>query len=688
MKNDVQYTNHFPCAQTLHVIYGYIHAHTHDALRYLVPLLLCVLVFAPRALSEIESLATLPVAIAVFCFVDLFYIHTCMYLAWWTKEKRLRSAIQILLTLYLHLSNSYARSFVRSFVRVYSFSFPAKNRTIRARSQRRMVPTAQATADATTVPLTKSSNIISDTPNGETAKQFNVGDYDSEHLVRHTENNRESSASPICCYNSIAKLKNNRNNSVHERVSSQWDAYGVQNRKSKNGVAAVDRCECRRICLPCVCCCCCECQSSKSVATETVASHLVPSKLKTDKSIVPSNGTNSNNNNNSFYKNKNCENGGQQVNGVPSSQSPPPPTSLSFDRLYVCDRGNCDSSIGANRRHPENSEQNLQKLICCSTHVRIADKQTTKLFTIGPPSSPVQRTTLCHKLCDTKSSFEACCDCRKVFAREPTAIEYNQLQNSASSTIVSTSQRTSFFKCRYVDTTASRRLTSPESNVHSGKNSAPVKSVNINANDFDESILQTQHRQQQQHQQHIDSDNQNNRIIQNGDTIATRRLNLAPRSSATKQQIDLLRSHFKDVAITSSEKATPTLTSSPINVRVNLPSSSPPPQTQISLPAIVTTKYNWKSDQTIPVKNDRDGSSPRNTDHKYERPLTENNVSNNRHSTICILTANENTLMTNTKNNFNLVGASMLSSVWWFIACLFSFLSACSRVPNSSSSTI
>lgn len=496
---------------------------------------------------------------------------------------------------------------------------------------------AQATSDATTVPLTKSPNIISDTPNGETVKQFNVDDYNSEHLVRPNEKeNPESSASPICCYNSIAKLKNNRNNSVHERLSSQWDAYGVQNnRKSKrNGVvAAVDRLECCRICSPSVCCCCIECQSSSNLAAAaaaaTVASsdaapnsvpHSHPPKSKTGKSIVLSN-----NNNSSLFKNKNCQNGSQRLNGVtptpttPPPLPPPPPTSISSSRHRVCDSGNCDRSIGPNlqcRENREKSEENLKKLICCSTNVRVADKQTAKLFTIGVPVL-VKRASICKTFCDTKPSIEACCDCRKVIAHEPAAIGYTQLKHCASSA-VSSPQRTSFFKCRYVDT-ASRLLTSSEPSVHSEKFSAPAKSVNINANDFDGSIVQTQH---QLKQPHIDSDNQNNRIIQNGDDIAARRLNLAHRSSATKKQIDLLRSHFKDVEITSSETAT---TPTPINVHDQFNTSS---QAQRLSPASATTTFNWRSDQQIPVKNDRGATSSRNTDHKYERPLTENNVSN------------------------------------------------------------
>lgn len=528
------------------------------------------------------------------------------------KEKR--SGIQICCVLhvfYLHLSNGYVRSLARSLVRSFDrsivrtcvlFLFPAKNRTNRVPSQRRTMPTAQATADATTVSLTKSPNIISDTPNGETVKQFHVDDYESEHLVRHTEdNNRESSTSPICCYNSIAKLKTIRNNSVHDPLPSQSGAYTIQHRETKNGVGAVDHCERRRVCPSCVCCCCVDCQSSGSAATvaSTEAApnpspRSLPTKSNTGNSIAL------NNNNNSLYKNKNCDNDILQLNGVPS-----PP---SFDRIFACDSGNCDCSIGGRQCCRERSDQNLKKLICCSTHVRGADKQTAKLFTIGS-SSPVQWTSHCKKLCDTDSSST---DQSTVVLSQRKPTDYGFFTTKTDQPRFCT-----YISCRCchrirtncfnVDT-ASRRLTSSEANVHSENFSLPVKSVNNNANNFDESIVY--------------SDNHNNnRIIRNGNAIATRRLILAQRSSTTKQQIDLLRSHFKDVAITSSDTPTQTNVHQAALYEVNSP------KIQALSPASATTKYYSKSDQNIPVKNDRGTSSPRNTDHKYERPLTENNVS-------------------------------------------------------------
>lgn len=579
-------------------------------------------------------MATLPEA-TIFG-VDLFHIHTgcpskdrngslSREMFWrlvtvvtpgkCASVKENRSAIQLCCVshvFYLHSSNGYVRTVARSFARSFDrsivrtcvlFLFPAaaKNRTNRVRSQRRTMPTAQATADATTVPLTKSPNIISDTPNGETVKQFNVDDYDSEHLVRHTEDNRESSTSPICCYNSIAKLKSIRNHSVHDPLPSQWGAYTIQHRQTKNGVGAVDHCECRRIRPRCVCCCCVECQSSDSAASvastdaaPNSAPHSAPTKPITAKSIVL------NNNNNSLYKNKNCDSDIQQLNGV---------SSPSFDsRVYACDSGNCDCSIGGSQRCRGSSDQNLKKLICCSTHVRGADKQTAKLLTIGA-SPPVQRTPLCKKLCDTDSSSTD--QSTVVFPHRKPA------DDGFSTTKTDQPRFCTYISCRccrrirtnfFNADTASRRLTSSEAIVHSEYFSAPVKSVNINANDSKESIFY--------------SDNQNNRIIQNGDAIATRRLILAHRSSTTKQQIDLLRSHFKDVAITSSETPTQSNVHQAALYEVNSA------QTQPLSPASAPTKYYIKSDQNISVRNDRGASSPRNTDHKYERPLTENNVSN------------------------------------------------------------
>lgn len=505
-------------------------------------------------------------------FYDQYRIHACAAHSS-RRVSLMRSLSRSFVYSFIHSDRSIVHTYAHC-TRVLLFLFPAKNRTNRVRSQRRTDPMVQAIADARTVPLMKSPNIISDTPSGETVKQFNVDDHSFGHSIRHNRDNHESSTSLICCYNSFSKSKNNQNNCVQERLS-QWDAFSVQNQKSKNGIAStVDRSDSRRICSPCVCCCYIKCQSSRAAAIVASAKaapapvpHTFPLISTTSNPIILSN-------NNSLYKNNNFENDIQLSDGAPSLSSP---SSLPSSDRSVCDSRNCDSSIPAGQRCRKNGEPNLKKAICCSSKLR-GTEQTAKLLTVGVPT-PDQRTPLCDKL-----SFDACCDSHRTSAHEQVPVECNQTQSRASAP--STPQRTFFLKCRYIDA-ASRRLTSSKSNVHSEKFSAPVKSVNIlandsandSANDFaNESIVKAQ-----RHQQNIDSD--------------TRGLKLAHRSSATKQQIDLLRSHFEDVAITSLDQASPRHVS--------------------NFPQLVLS----------PSRSDRGAPSPRNTDHKYERPLTENNVS-------------------------------------------------------------